>query len=111
MKIDPDIPLGLACLAGCGVTTGIGAALNVAQVQIDSTVAVIGCGGVGLSAIQGARITGAGKIIAVDAQPWKFDLARDCGATDCVDASEGRSVRPVRPSGRPRVRPRAIRRG
>ena len=56
---------------------------------------VIGCGGVGLAAIQGARITGAGKIIAVDAQPWKFDLAQSLGATDCVDATKGDPVSEV----------------
>jgi len=58
-------------------------------------VAIIGCGGVGLSALQGARIIGAGKIIAVDAQPWKFDLARDLGATDCVNAADGDPVAAV----------------
>jgi S-(hydroxymethyl)glutathione dehydrogenase/alcohol dehydrogenase len=58
-------------------------------------VVVIGCGGVGLAAIQGARIVGASRIIAVDAQSWKFDLARKCGATDCIDATDGDAVAAV----------------
>ena len=95
VKIRKDMPLDRASLIGCGVTTGVGAALHTVDIRAGETVVVIGCGGVGLSAIQGARITGAGKIIAVDAQPWKFELARSCGATDCVDASEGRSVEAV----------------
>jgi S-(hydroxymethyl)glutathione dehydrogenase/alcohol dehydrogenase len=74
-------------LIGCGVTTGLGAALKTVNIPAGASVAIIGCGGVGLSAVQGARITGAGKIIAVDAQPWKFDIATKLGATDCVDAS------------------------
>ncbi len=95
VKIRDDMPLDRACLIGCGVTTGLGAALHTVDIRAGDTVVVIGCGGVGLSAIQGARITGAGKIIAVDAQPWKFDLARDCGATDCVDASQGKALEAV----------------
>ena len=95
VKIRDDMPLDRACLIGCGVTTGIGAALHTVDIRAGETVVVIGCGGVGLSAIQGARITGAGRIIAVDAQPWKFDLARDCGATDCVDASDGNALQAV----------------
>jgi len=95
VKIRDDMPLDRACLIGCGVTTGLGAALHTVNIRAGDAIVVIGCGGVGLSAIQGARISGAGKIIAVDAQPWKFDLARDCGATDCVDASQGNSVEAV----------------
>ncbi len=95
VKIREDMPLDRASLIGCGVTTGIGAALNTVQIPPGASVVIIGCGGVGLSALQGARITGAGKIIAVDAQAWKFDLARDLGATDCVDASEGNAVEAV----------------
>ena len=95
VKIRDDMPLDRASLIGCGVTTGIGAALHTVDIRAGDSVVVIGCGGVGLSAIQGARIAGAGKIIAVDAQPWKFDLARDCGATDCVDASDGTAVQAV----------------
>jgi S-(hydroxymethyl)glutathione dehydrogenase/alcohol dehydrogenase len=92
VKIDPDIPLDLACLAGCGVTTGIGAALNIAQVTPGSCAAVIGCGGVGLNVIQGARIAGAARIIAVDTQRSKLDLASDLGATDCVLIESGESI-------------------
>ena len=95
VKIREDMPLDRASLIGCGVTTGLGAALHTVDIRAGDSVVVIGCGGVGLSAIQGARITGAGKIIAVDAQPWKFDLARSLGATDCIDASAGNSVEAV----------------
>ena len=95
VKIRDDMPLDRACLIGCGVTTGLGAALNTVQIPPGASVAIIGCGGVGLSALQGARIIGAGKIIAVDAQPWKFDLARDLGATDCVNAADGDPVAAV----------------
>ncbi|MDJ0847226.1 MAG: Zn-dependent alcohol dehydrogenase [Myxococcota bacterium] len=95
VKIRDDMPLDRACLIGCGVTTGLGAALKTVHVPAGSSVVIVGCGGVGLAALQGARITGAGKIIAVDAQAWKFDLARKLGATDCVDASEGDPVAAV----------------
>jgi Zn-dependent alcohol dehydrogenase len=86
VKIDPDVPLDLICLAGCGVTTGVGAALNTARVGPGARVAVIGCGGVGLNVIQGARIAGAGRIIAVDVAREKLDLAASLGATDAVQA-------------------------
>jgi len=95
VKIRDDMPLDRASLIGCGVTTGLGAALNTVDIPAGASVVVIGCGGVGLSAIQGARITGAGKIIAVDSQAWKFDIARQCGATDCIDASAGDAVSAV----------------
>lgn len=95
VKIQDDMPLDRASLIGCGVTTGLGAALNTVHIPAGASVAIIGCGGVGLSALQGARITGAGKIIAVDAKPWKFDLAQKLGATDCVDASDGNAVAAV----------------
>jgi len=95
VKIRDDMPLDRACLIGCGVTTGLGAALNTVDIPAGASVAIVGCGGVGLSALQGARITGAGKIIAVDAQPWKFDLAKDLGATDVVNAKEGDPVAAV----------------
>ena len=85
VKIDPDYPMDRAAVIGCGLATGVGAVLNTAQVRPGSTVAVVGCGGVGLSAIQGARIAGARRIIAVDTQPAKFDLARKLGATDAVE--------------------------
>ena len=95
VKIRDDMPLDRACLIGCGVTTGLGAALKTVRIPAGSTVVIVGCGGVGLAALQGARIVGAGKIIAVDAQAWKFDLARNLGATDCVDASDGDPVAAV----------------
>jgi S-(hydroxymethyl)glutathione dehydrogenase / alcohol dehydrogenase len=86
VRIDPALPLSRACLLGCGVLTGIGAARRTAQVSPGSTVAVIGCGGVGLSVIQGARLSYARRIIAVDVDDAKLDLARRCGATDVVNA-------------------------
>ena len=95
VKIRDDMPLDRASLIGCGVTTGLGAVLNTVDVPAGASVVVIGCGGVGLSAVQGARITGAGKIIAVDAQKWKFSLAEQLGATHCVDASDGDPVAAV----------------
>ena len=87
VKIDADIPLDRAALVGCGVLTGVGAALNTAQVRPGSTVAVYGCGGVGLSVVQGARIAGALRIIGVDQFASKRELAETMGATDFVDAS------------------------
>lgn len=95
VKIRKDMPLDRAALIGCGVTTGVGAALRTARVRPGGTVAVIGCGGVGLSVIQGARIGGAGRIIAVDTASWKLDLARTLGATDGVDASQNDAVEAV----------------
>ncbi len=95
VKIRPDMPLDRAALIGCGVTTGIGAALNTARVAPGSTCAVIACGGVGLSALQGCRIAGASRIVAVDNQAWKLDLARKLGATDTVDSNDGDAVAQV----------------
>jgi len=95
VKIRDDMPLVQASLIGCGVTTGIGAALKTARVEPGSTAAVIGCGGVGLSALQGCRIAGAGRIVAVDNQPWKLELARSLGATECVDSGAGDAVEQV----------------
>lgn len=89
VKVREDMPLDRAALIGCGVTTGVGAALKTARVEPGSTCAVIGCGGVGLSIIQGCRIAGASRIIAVDTQSWKLDLAKQMGATEVVDASAG----------------------
>jgi S-(hydroxymethyl)glutathione dehydrogenase/alcohol dehydrogenase len=96
VKIRKDMPLDRASLIGCGVTTGLGAVLNTVRVPAGSSVVVVGCGGVGLAAIQGARIVGAGRIVAVDTQPWKLELARKLGATECVDAGSGDPVGPVR---------------
>jgi S-(hydroxymethyl)glutathione dehydrogenase/alcohol dehydrogenase len=95
VKIRDDMPLDRASLIGCGVTTGLGAALNTVRIPAGASVVIIGCGGVGLAALQGARIVGAGKIIAVDTQKWKFDLAQKLGATDCVDATDGDPVAAV----------------
>lgn len=89
VKIPDDFPLPLAALLGCGVLTGVGAALNTAAITPGDTVAVIGCGGVGLNVIQGARIAGAGEIIAIDLHPAKLELARQFGATHTIDSSSG----------------------
>jgi Zn-dependent alcohol dehydrogenase len=85
--VPADIDLSLAALLACGVLTGVGAVLNTAQVVEGDTVAVVGCGGVGLNVVQGARIAGAATIIAVDTNPAKLDLAEALGATHVVDAS------------------------
>lgn len=95
VKIRDDMPLDRAALIGCGVTTGLGAVFNTAKVEPGSTVAVIGCGGIGLNAIQGARIAGAGRIIAIDMLDNKLELARQFGATDTVNAGEGDPVAQV----------------
>ena len=87
-KINPAAPLDKVCLLGCGITTGIGAVLNTAKVQPGSTVAVFGLGAIGLSAVQGAVMAGAGRIIGIDLNPAKFDLARQLGATDCVNPAD-----------------------
>ncbi|HSM66040.1 MAG TPA: Zn-dependent alcohol dehydrogenase [Ilumatobacteraceae bacterium] len=87
VKIDPEMPLDIAALIGCGVTTGLGAVFRTARVSPGETVAVIGCGGIGLSAIQGARIAGANRIIAVDMNEAKLELAQQLGATHVVNAS------------------------
>ena len=90
-----DMPFDRACLIGCGVTTGLGAAMRAAAIRPGETVAVIGCGGVGLSAIAGAAIAGAGRIFAIDRLPSKLELARGFGATDVVDGSQGSVVAQV----------------
>lgn len=95
-KIRDDMPMDRAALIGCGVTTGVGAVIHTAAVEPGSTVAVIGCGGVGLSCINGAALAGAAKVIAVDQVASKLELARKFGATDTVDASENDAVRSVR---------------
>ncbi|MCC6143024.1 MAG: Zn-dependent alcohol dehydrogenase [Candidatus Hydrogenedentes bacterium] len=88
VKISDDIDMKAAALVGCGVTTGVGAALKTAQVKPGSTVAVFGAGGVGLSIIQGARIAGAARIFAVDLSDEKLAIARDVGATDLINAAD-----------------------
>jgi S-(hydroxymethyl)glutathione dehydrogenase/alcohol dehydrogenase len=95
VTIDPDMPLDRAALIGCGVTTGLGAVFRTARVMAGETVAVIGCGGIGLSAVQGARIAGANRIIAVDTNPAKLELAEQLGATHVVDASSDDAVAAV----------------
>ena len=85
VKVPSDFPLEQACLIGCGVTTGVGAALNAAQVTRGSTVAVIGCGGVGQSVVQGARIAGAARIVAIDLNEAKRATAAKSGATHSCD--------------------------
>ena len=96
VRIDPDIPLDRACLIGCGVLTGIGAAMRSAGLEPGQTAAVFGCGGVGLSIVQGARIAGARRIIAVDMFPQKEEMAKRAGATDFVNSSEEDPVKAVR---------------
>ncbi|MGH7858999.1 MAG: Zn-dependent alcohol dehydrogenase [Candidatus Binatia bacterium] len=86
VKVPDDVPLDRACLIGCGVMTGVGAAINTAKVQPGDTVAVFGCGGVGLNVIQGAALAGASRIIAVDLVDSKLRLAKEFGATDTVNA-------------------------
>ena len=95
VKVREDMPMDRAALIGCGVTTGIGAVIHTAAVEPGSTVAVIGCGGIGLSAIKGAALAGASRIIAVDMVASKLELARKFGATELVDASDGESVQKV----------------
>ena len=88
VPVAKDVPLQVAALIGCGVTTGVGAAINTAKVQPGSTVAVFGCGGVGIAAIQGARIAGAARIFAVDLSADKLEMAKRFGATDLIKADE-----------------------
>ena len=84
-KVNKSAPLDEVCLLGCGVTTGMGAVLKTAKVQEGDTVAIFGLGGIGLSAIIGARMAGAGRIICIDINESKFDLAKQLGATDLVN--------------------------
>lgn len=88
IKIPDDIPLDRACLIGCGVMTGVGAAMNTARIRPGDTVAVFGCGGVGLNVIQGAALCGGERIIAVDVIDQKLQLARQFGATDVVNGKD-----------------------
>ena len=96
VRITKDMPLDRAALIGCGVTTGVGAVFRTAKVEAGSTVAVIGCGGIGLNCIQGARIAGAGRVIAVDLNATKLEMAQQFGATDVVNASDGDPVAQVK---------------
>ncbi|MEY2459369.1 MAG: S-(hydroxymethyl)glutathione dehydrogenase / alcohol dehydrogenase [Acidimicrobiaceae bacterium] len=89
VKVETDLPAEQLALIGCGVTTGVGAALFTAQIKPGSTVAVIGCGGVGQSVIQGARIAGASRIFAIDPVEMKRKTAEQQGATDLIDPAQG----------------------
>jgi S-(hydroxymethyl)glutathione dehydrogenase / alcohol dehydrogenase len=96
VKIRPDMPLDRAALIGCGVLTGVGAVFHTAKVEPGTTVAVIGCGGVGLSCVNGAAIAGAGRIIAIDQVPAKLELAKQLGATDTINAKDNDPVKAVK---------------
>src|SRR5271163_4381912 len=96
VKIDPELPLDRAALVGCGVLTGVGAALRTSGLEAGQTVAVFGCGGVGLSIVQGARIGGARQIIAVDQFDSKLEMAKAVGATHTVNATQDDPVKAVR---------------
>ncbi|WP_028477325.1 NDMA-dependent alcohol dehydrogenase [Nocardia sp. CNY236] len=106
VKIDPSIPFEVACLVGCGVPTGFGSATHVAQVSPGETVVIAGIGGVGMSALQGAVLSGASKVVAIDPNPWKREQAQKFGATHAyesmeaavaplIDATEGRMAQKV----------------
>ncbi|MFF7487516.1 alcohol dehydrogenase catalytic domain-containing protein [Streptomyces luteogriseus] len=97
VRIPDDIPMTSAALIGCGVLTGVGAVLNRARVDQGDSVLVIGAGGIGLNVLQGARLAGAGRIVAVDANPAKEETARRFGATDFLTSAEG--VRELLPTG------------
>ena len=96
VKIDQDLPLDRAALVGCGVLTGVGAALRSASLEAGQTVAVFGCGGVGLSIVQGARIGGARQIIGVDVFDSKLEMAKRVGATHVVNSAKEDPVKAVR---------------
>jgi S-(hydroxymethyl)glutathione dehydrogenase / alcohol dehydrogenase len=96
VKVDADLPLDRAALVGCGVLTGVGAALRTAGLEAGQTAAVFGCGGVGLSIVQGARIGGARQIIAVDQFDSKLEMAKRVGATHVVNSTHGDAVEQVR---------------
>jgi S-(hydroxymethyl)glutathione dehydrogenase / alcohol dehydrogenase len=96
IRIRDDAPLEVVALVGCAVATGFGAVTNTAAVEPGATVVVIGCGGVGLSVVQGARLAAASRIVAVDVRPEKTALARRLGATDQVDAASADAVTAVR---------------
>ena len=95
VPVPDDVPMEVAALVGCSVMTGVGAASNTARIEVGSTVAVVGCGGVGLNVIQGAIASGASRVIAVDMLENKLASAREFGATDVVDASSGDPVAAV----------------
>ena len=92
VKVDPKIPLDRAALVGCAVTTGVGAVFNTAHVEPGATVAVLGCGGIGLNVIQGSAIAGAQRIIAIDTIQAKLEMAKQFGATDVLLANQGEDL-------------------
>ena len=94
-KIRPDMPLDLAALVGCAVVTGLGSVFRSARIEPGSTVAVFGCGGIGLMCINGAYIAGAGRIIAIDMEGAKLNLAKAFGATDVINAKDGDVVKMI----------------
>jgi S-(hydroxymethyl)glutathione dehydrogenase/alcohol dehydrogenase len=96
VRIDPELPLDRAALVGCGVLTGVGAALRTARIEAGQTVAVFGCGGVGLAIVQGARIAGARQIIGIDMFEGKLEMARHVGATHVVNGKADDAVKAVR---------------
>ena len=96
VKVRDDAPLDVIAVVGCAVATGVGAVLNTAAVEPGSTVAVIGCGGVGLNVVQGARLAGAERIVAIDVRPEKTQMALQFGTTDRIDASQGDAVAQLR---------------
>jgi S-(hydroxymethyl)glutathione dehydrogenase / alcohol dehydrogenase len=96
VKIDPDLPLDRAALVGCGVLTGVGAALRTSGLEAGQTVAVFGCGGVGLAIVQGARIGGASRIIGIDVFDGKLEMAKRVGATHVVNSANDDPVKAIR---------------
>jgi S-(hydroxymethyl)glutathione dehydrogenase/alcohol dehydrogenase len=96
VRVPAEIPFDRACLIGCGVMTGVGAATRIARLHYGASALVIGCGAVGLSAVQGARLAGARRIIALDLDRRKLDLARRLGATDLVDGKGGDALAAIR---------------
>jgi len=96
VKIREDMPLDRAALIGCGVTTGVGSVFHTAKVEPGSTVAVIGCGGIGLSCINGAALVGAARIIAIDVVESKLEMAKTFGATDVINSNDCDPVEQVR---------------
>jgi alcohol dehydrogenase/S-(hydroxymethyl)glutathione dehydrogenase/alcohol dehydrogenase len=96
MRIPAEMPFGPAALLGCAAVTGFGAALNTSSIENGDRVVVVGCGVVGLFAVQGARLAGAGEIVAIDTSPTKLEIARSLGATQVLDASRDDPVAAVR---------------
>lgn len=96
IPVDPRVPFDRACLIGCGIMTGVGAVINRAKVEVGSTMAVFGVGGIGLNCVQGGVLAGASKIIAVDVMPQKLEWAKRFGATHVIDGSKEDAVAAVK---------------